>query len=130
MYCCDPFKWKIENAGERRFSIVFSEGKFFYQFRCVEQTEEFVRSKEMDSSIKELLLLESQQIFHCVQCGTRLSKLAKKYPGEYRALSEKHKIYFDENVSQKNLRGNEARPVNCFMRFFSRLNWRGQIWRA
>ena len=120
MYCCDPFKWDIENAGERRFSIVFMEGKFFYQFRCVEQTEEL--SREMDSSVKELLLLESQQIFHCVQCGTRLSKLVKKYPEEYRALSEKHKIYFDGNVSQKNLRGNEARPENCFMRFFSRLN--------
>jgi len=129
MYCCDSFKWAIEKAGERGISIIVHGDEFYYQFRCIahqqkEEVYQAIQDGEIDFAIKAMPLSRSQQINYCLQCGMKLSKLVKKYPLEYRALSEKHSVYIDtdilENTKQVEIRLTKKATQSFWSRLFQK----------
>ena len=105
MYCCDTLKRMIENAGQRGCSIVVNEWngiiRFWLQLRSIthQQSKELcqeLKEKSIGSAIENITNATAHCIEYCPYCGTRLHKLIKKYPKEYRILLASHKAYISE----------------------------------
>lgn len=89
-FCCNPFRTRVENAGNRGFSIIVAklggELCFSAQARGVDAADE-QKIKHPSATVN---VASEHAISFCPFCGASLKSLVEKYPAEFERLAFSH----------------------------------------